>query len=426
VHAKGAGAFGEFEVTHDISDFTSANVFNGIGKKTKLFARFSTVAGGRGSADTVRDTRGFAFKMYTEEGNLDWLFFSEPVFPIRDGAKFPSFVHAQKGVPQNNLFSSTAFWDFFNHNAEAFHALMMIFSDRGTPQSYQASEIYGLNTYKFTKKDGSFFYTKIHLKPKGGVKNFHREKATELAGSDPDFTSRALFDAIESGDFPEWTVYAQIIPPQEAAGYKTNIFDPTKTISQKDFPLIPFGKITLNKNTTNFFSEVEGVSFSPTAIVPGWDVTADPILQTRLFAYGSAARYRLGVNFYQSQINRPLYQYNPTKRDGAGVVDNLGSLPNYIPGDAEVETIVTADQYEVQEHEEWVGKVTAFDSKVTAADFVQPREFWLGTLGSDPAQQERLVGNVAASLSKAAKEVREVTYGMYMSFERVDVGSSIC
>ena len=146
VHAKGTGAFGEFEVTHDISDFTSADVFYGVGKKTKLFARFSTVAEGRESADTVRDTRGFAFKMYTEEGNLDWLFFSDPVFPIRDGAKFPSFVHTQKGVPQNNLFSSTAFWDFFNHNAEAFHAPMMIFSDRGTPQSYQASDIFGLNT----------------------------------------------------------------------------------------------------------------------------------------------------------------------------------------------------------------------------------------------------------------------------------------
>lgn len=350
--------------------------------------------------------------MYTSEGNLDWLFFSEPVFPIRDGAKFPSFVHSQKGVPQNNLFSSSAFWDFANHNAEAYHALMMIFSDRGTPQSYQASDVFGLNTYKFTKRDGTFFYTKIHLKPKGGVKNFNRETATRLAGEQPDFTSQALFDAIEAKDYPEWTVYAQIIPSAEAAGYKVNIFDPTKTISQKDYPLIPFGKITLNRNPSNFFSEVEGVSFSPTAIVPGWDVTADPILQTRLFAYGNAARYRLGVNFYQSEINRPLYQYNPTKRDGAGVRDNLGSLPNYIPGDAEVETIVTADQYEIQEHEEWVGKVSAFDSKVTEEDFVQPGEFWRGTLGKDPSQQERLVGNVAASLNKASKEVREASYGM--------------
>lgn len=191
VHAKGTGAYGEFEVTRDITQYTSADFLNQIGKKTRLFCRFSTVSGGRGSADTVRDTRGFAFKLYTEEGNLDWLFFSEPVFPIRDGGKFPSFMHCQKGVPKNNLFSSSAFWDFFNNNSEAFHALMMIFSDRGTPESYQNSKIYGLNTYKFTKKD-SYYYVKIHLKPVNGVKNFTREQATTKAGEDADYEPQSL------------------------------------------------------------------------------------------------------------------------------------------------------------------------------------------------------------------------------------------
>lgn len=182
VHAKGAGVYGEFECTRSLSDVSSAKVFSTVGKKTPLFARFSTVAGGRGSADTVRDTRGFAFKMYTEEGNLDWLFFSEPVFPIRDGAKFPSFVHCQKGAPQTNIVNPSWFWDFMSGNAETFHAIMMIFSDRGTPKSYRTSEIFGLNTYKFTKPDGSFVYTKIHLKPYQGVENLTQEQATVLAG----------------------------------------------------------------------------------------------------------------------------------------------------------------------------------------------------------------------------------------------------
>ena len=196
VHAKGTGAYGEFEVTKDITQYTSADFLSKVNKKTPLFCRFSTVTGGRGSADTVRDTRGFAFKLYTEEGNLDWLFFSEPVFPMRDGGKFPSFMHCQKGVPKNSLFSSSAFWDFFNHNSEAFHALMMIFTDRGTPQSYQDSEIFGLNTYKLTKP-GSYHYVKIHMKPESGVRTFTRKQATQKAGEDPDYMSRSLFDVIE-------------------------------------------------------------------------------------------------------------------------------------------------------------------------------------------------------------------------------------
>ena len=400
-------------VTQDISDKTSADFLNTKNKKTRLFCRFSTVAGGRGSADTVRDTRGFAFKLYTEEGNLDWLFFSEPVFPIRDGGKFPSFMHCQKGDPKNNLFSSSAFWDFFNNNSEAFHALMMIFTDRGTPQSYQSSEIFGLNTYKFTKSD-SYHYVKIHMKPKGDVKTFTRAEATQKAGEDPDYMSRSLFDAIEAKNFPQWTVYAQIIDPALAGKLLTqkgiNIFDPTKVIPHSDCALTEFGTITLNENPKNFFSEVEGVSFSPTAIVPGWDVSPDPILQTRLFAYGSAARYRLGINFNQSNVNMPKHSYNPTKRDGTGNIDNLGSSPNYIPGNQASITIESAKQYEQPAPEFWNGNVTSFDSSVDEdKDYVQPRTFWKKVL--KPKEQESLVQNIAASLKKAEPTIRKATYG---------------
>ncbi len=411
VHAKGTGAHGVFEVTHDITEYTSADFLNLVNKKTPLFCRFSTVAGGRGSADTVRDTRGFAFKLYTEEGNLDWMFFSEPVFPIRDGGKFPSFIHCLKGDPKNNLFSSSAFWDFFNHNSEAFHALMMIFTDRGTPKSYQSSEIFGLNTYKFTTP-GSYQYVKIHMKPKGGVETFTRAEATQKAGEDPDWMSRSLFDAIEAKNFPQWEVSAQIISPtlKETLSLKgVNIFDPTKVIPHSDCPLMPFGTITLNENPKNFFSEVEGVSFSPTAIVPGWDVSPDPILQTRLFAYGSAARYRLGINFNQSDVNKPKYSYNPTKRDGTGNIKNLDSLPNYIPGDQVQVKIHSVKQYEQPPEEQWDGKVTSFDSPVNEKDdYAQPRVFWTKVLDDD--QKNSLVENVAASLSKAKPGIRTATY----------------
>ena len=373
--------------------------------------------GSKGSADTVRDSRGFAFKLYTEEGNLDWLFFSEPVFPIRDGGKFPSFMHCQKGIPLNNLFSPSAFWDFFNHNSEAFHALVMIFPDRGTPQSYQNSEIFGLNTYKFTKP-GSYHYVEIHMKPESGVKTFTRKEATQKAGEDPGYISRSLFDNIELQNFPKWTVFAQIIEPAKAAMLSMNginIFDPTKVIPFRDCPLMEFGTITLNKNPQNFFSEVEGASFSPTAIVPGWDVSPDPILQTRLFAYGSAARYRLGINFHQSKVNQPTYSYNPTKRDGTGNIDNLGSRPNYVPGDQVPITIKSAKQYEQRPEEQWDGKVISFDSPVNEKiDYTQPAAFWNEVLKSDDPeldQQNSLVENVAASLSKADMKIRVGTYG---------------
>ena len=425
VHAKGAGAYGVFEVTKEMKDYTSADFLSEKGKKTELFCRFSTVAGGKGSADTVRDTHGFAFKLYTEEGNLDWVFFSQPVFPIRDGGKFPSFMHCQKGVPKNNLFDSSAFWNFFNHNSEAFHALMMIFTDRGTPESYQDSEIFSLNTYKFTKPD-SYHYVKIHIKPINGVKTLKREKATKLAGEDPDYLSRSLFNAIEdaiedtikegqeSKKFPMWKVYAQIITPKEAETLRLegiDIFDPTKVIPHDPYKLVEFGTIKLNKNPENFFSEVEGASFSPTAIVPGWDVSPDPILQTRLFAYGSAARYRLGINFIQSEVNKPKYSRNATKRDGAGNIDNLKSLANYIPGDHMIGTENVAKQYEQPPEEQWDSKVVSFDSKVdTDIDYRQPRKFWFTVL-KKTNQQDSLIQNLAASLCKADEVIWKATLG---------------
>jgi len=249
----------------------------------------------------------------------------------------------------------------------------MTFSDRATPVSYRYADIFGINTYKFTKPDGSFKYVKIHLKTDQGVRNLTQDEATTISGVDPDYTTKDLYEAIEKGNYPSWTVYAQIIDPQEAETYKTNIFDATKTVSQKDYPLIPFGKITLNQNPLNNFSEVEQSAFAPANIVPGWDITPDPVLQIRMFAYGDTQRYRLGVNFPQLPINRSFYTYNPTKRDGGQNLFNYGDQPNYIVSDFQRPIIAAAQYEERAAHEEWIGTVVDFESQVTDDDFVQPR-----------------------------------------------------
>ncbi|KAF8527727.1 peroxisomal catalase [Trichophaea hybrida] len=415
VHAKGAGAHGVFEVTDDISDVTEAKFLSKIGKKTSLLARFSTVAGEKGSADSVRDSRGFAFKIYTEDGNLDWLFFSTPTFPIRDGGKFPSFVHCQKKDPQTGLRDATTFWDFMSRNPEVFNTIMLIFSDCGTPKSYRNSNIYGVNTYKFTKQD-SFVFVKIHILTNQGVNNLTQQEAEQLAGEDPDAFTRDLHDSIASGNFPSWDVYAQIVKPEEVASYPVNIYDPTKRWPEDWTPLRKFGRITLNKNVENEFGEVEQASFNPTAIVPGWDVSADPILQTRLFAYGSASRYRLGINLHQIPVNAPLYSYNPTKRDGIGYINNLNPpvQPNYITADGEPKIVPQGNPPDDQDM--WSGRVMDYESQVVTSDYDQPRELW-NYFMNHPPMAEHFISNVALNLSHATKDVRERTYTCFANID---------
>jgi len=423
VHAKGAGAYGEFEVTHDITDVTSAAFLNKVGKKTALFARFSTVVGERGSADSVRDTRGFAFKLHTEEGNLDWLFFSTPTFPIRDGGKFPSFVHSQKRDPQTGVRDPSHFWDFMSRNGETFHTIMSIFSDRGTPKSYRYAHIYSVNTYKFTKGT-SFVWVKIFLETNQGILTLSQEEAEKKAGEDPDAFTRDLYESIDDRDYPSWTVYAQIIRPGDLKEFPLRyVFDPTKTWPKSSFPLIEFGKITLNRKPTSEFAEVEQVSFNPTAIVPGWDVSPDPILQTRLFAYGSASRYRLGVNLHQLPVNAPMYAFNPTKRDGVGYINNLNPpiQPNYFPADGQ-EPIIPASQYEANDQDVWSGYVVNFESQVQPEDWNQPRDIW--NLFKKTGQAASFIHNVAVNLCNATEDVRDRTYWCFLQIDP-DLGNDI-
>jgi catalase len=293
--------------------------------------RLSTVGGEKGSSDTVRDIRGFAIKFFTEEGNFDIVGNDLPVFFIRDPVKFPSLNRSHKKHPQTAVPDSTMFWDFHNNNQEGVHCLMQLFGNRGVPKSLRNMNGYGVHTFKFGKPtEGTFKYVKIHLKPDAGVETMTEEEAGKLAGEDPDYHVRDLYNSIEKGDFPSWTLNLQIMDPKEAENYRWNIFDPTKIWPHKDYPLVPVGKITLKKNPENYFAEVEQAAFSPSTLVPGIGPSADILLQARMFSYPDAARYRVGTNYQQLPCNRALHVYAPFLRDGAMTINgNYGGDPNY-------------------------------------------------------------------------------------------------
>ena len=278
VHAKGSGAFGEFVVTHDISKYTKARLFNQIGKRTPIFLRFSTVGGEKGSADTERDPRGFALKFYTEDGIWDLVGNNTPVFFLRDPIKFPDFIHTQKRDPQTNLKSPTMMWDFWSAHPESLHQVTILFSDRGIPDGYRYMDGFGSHTYSLIDSDNKRYFVKWHFKTQQGIRNLTPERATELAGVDPDYAQRDLFEAIESGHHPKWSVKIQIMPEQDAATYHINPFDLTKVWPNGDYPLIPVGEIVLNRNPDNYFADVEQAAFAPSSVVPGLGFSPDKML----------------------------------------------------------------------------------------------------------------------------------------------------
>ncbi|KAH6896985.1 peroxisomal catalase [Thelonectria olida] len=422
VHAKGAGAYGEFEVTHDVSDITSIDMLNSVGKKTKCVARFSTVGGEKGSPDSARDPRGFSIKFYTEEGNWDWVYNNTPVFFLRDPVKFPTFIHTQKRNPQTNLKDATMFWDYLSTHQEAIHQVMQLFSDRGTPYSYRFMNGYSGHTHKWTKPDGSFVYTQVHLKTDQGIKTMTNAEAGKMASENPDFATQDLFEAIERGEYPSWTVYVQVLTPEQAEKFRWNIFDLTKVWPQKDVPLRPFGKFTLNKNAQNYFAEIEQAAFSPSHLVPGVEPSVDPVLQSRLFSYPDTHRHRLGVNYQQIPVNAPLHAFNPFQRDGAmSIHQNYGSEPNYLSSFRSLSYKPTPPSIT---HEQWSGRVVhELFQEVNDDDFVQATGLWK-VLGRTPGQQDNFIGNVSGHLAAAHKDVRERTYAMFSRVD-ADLGAAI-
>ncbi|MCP9750745.1 catalase [Ferruginibacter sp. HRS2-29] len=332
VHAKGSGAYGTFTVTHDITRYTKAKIFSEIGKKTKTFLRFSTVGGEQGSADTERDPRGFALKFYTEDGNWDVVGNNTPVFFIKDPKKFSDFIHTQKRDPRTHCKSPAMMWDFWSLNPESLHQVLILMSDRGTPQGYRHMHGFGSHTFSFYNAQNERVWVKFHFKTQQGIRNFTNAEAVEMKGKDPDFAQRDLVAAIDKGDFPKWDLKIQVMTEEQAADFRWNPFDLTKTWPQGEFPLIDVGVLELNENPDNYFAHVEQAAFAPTNVVDGVGFSPDRMLQGRILSYPDAHRYRLGVNYEQLTVNKCPYMTANFHRDGAmRFDDNGGSSPNYFP-----------------------------------------------------------------------------------------------
>ncbi len=332
MHAKGSGAFGTFTVTHDISRYTKAALFGAVGKKTEVFARFSTVAGERGAADAERDIRGFAVKFYTEQGNWDVVGNNTPVFFMRDPLKFPDLNHAVKRDPRTNLRSAENNWDYWTLLPEALHQVTIVMSERGIPASYRHMHGFGSHTFSFINAAGERHWVKFHFITQQGIVNLSDEEAAALIAKDRESSQRDLFEAIERGEYPRWTLKVQLMTEQQAAQASFNPFDLTKVWPHKDYPLHEVGVLELNRNPDNYHADVEQAAFTPANVVPGIGFSPDRMLQSRLFAYGDAQRYRLGVNHHAIPVNTPRCPFHSYHRDGAMRVDgNQGGTIGYEP-----------------------------------------------------------------------------------------------
>jgi catalase len=399
VHAKGSGAYGTFKVTKDITHLTTAKLFSKIGKETPVFVRFSTVGGEKGSADTERDPRGFAVKFYTEEGNWDMVGNNTPVFFIRDPMKFPDFVHTQKRDPQTNLKSPTMMWDFWSKSPESLHMVTILFSDRGTPDGYRHMHGFSSHTFSLINAKNERVWVKYHFKVKHGIKNLVPEESVRLAGSDPDYAQRDLFQSIEKGNFPTWRVCIQVMTEAQAKAHGDDPFDLTKVWKHSEYPLIEVGEMTLNRNPENYFAEVEQATFAPTNIVPGMGFSPDRVLQGRIFAYPDAHRYRVGTNSHQLPVNKPKCPFRFLHRDGAMNADNGGSAPNYEPNQHGTPTQSPA----LQEPSLGLsGDAARYDHRQGNDDYTQAGDLYR-LLPTE--EKQRLVQNIAGAMQGVPKEI---------------------
>lgn len=421
VHAKGAGAYGYFEVTNDVTKYTKADFLSDVGKKTELFVRFSTVGGEKGSADTARDPRGFALKFYTEEGNYDMVGNNTPVFFIRDTIKFPDFIHTQKRHPKSNLPDADMFWDFLSLTPESIHQVTVLFSDRGTPYGYRHINGYSSHTYMWYKEKGEHVWVQYHFKTDQGIKNFTRQEAEEMAGKDPNWATGDLFDAIEKGDYPSWRLEVQIMSPEDADKYRFDPFDITKVWPHADYPPIKVGRMVLNRNPENYFDEVEQAAFSPGNFVPGIGPSPDKMLQGRLFAYHDTHRHRLGANYEQLPVNRPKAAKPITyQRDGFMRRDMDGDgHPNYFPnsfGGPEPDPSAAERPIDV------AGMAARHKHAYPQDDFVQAGDLYRKVMTD--TDREHLVGNIIAHLGGAQKRIQERQCALFYKAD-IDYGTGV-
>jgi catalase len=405
VHAKGAGAFGYFESSVDMSKHTRARLFAGGGKRTPVLVRFSTVGGEKGSADGDRDPRGFAIKFYTDDGNYDLVGNNTPVFFIRDPFKFPDMVHTHKRNPQSNLKDPDAFWDFFSRSPESTHMVTVLFSDRGIPRSYREMHGFGSHTFKWVAADGSACFVKYHFKTETGIANLTAEEASAIVAHDADHATRDLFQHIRGGGIAAWKAYVQIMPLADADTYRYDPFDVTKVWRYRDYPLIPIGRLVLDRNPENFFADVEQAAFSPANFVPGIEPSPDKLLQGRLFSYPDTQRHRLGPNYALIPVNCPhakgIANY---QRDGLMRIDgNGGAGANYSPS-GRGGPVADAGAMEAPASLAGTTGRTEYPKGGRADDFEQAGLLYQVM---KPDERARLVANIAGHLGGASREVQQ-------------------
>lgn len=399
VHAVGSGAYGYFEVTHDVTRYTSMKMLSEVGKRTPLFARFSTVAASKGGVDTARDPRGFAVKFYTEDGNWNMVGNNTPIFFIRDGIKFPDFIHSQKYDPHTNKQEPDNVWDFFSRSPEATHMFVWLFGDRGRPASYRKMDGFGSHTFAWYNAAGERFWVKFHFKTEQGIDCLTDEaEAARIGGENPEHLQTDLYEAIEAGDPPSWSFEVQVMPEADALKYRFNPFDVTKVWSHEDYPRIKVGRMVLDETPANYFAHVEQAAFDPAEFVPGVGPSPDRMLQARLWAYGDAHRYRLGINHVHLPVNRPrtdrgIQNYG---RDGfMNFTENGGGSANYEPnsrgGPVETGDVRPGIEVSGQAHAQPQAKHAEDD------DFVQAGMLYRVM---SEAERGRLVDRIAGGLSQ--------------------------
>ncbi len=403
VHAKGAGAYGYFEATHDVTRYTRAKFLCPAGKRTEVFARFSTVGGEKGSADSERDPRGFAVKFYTEEGNYDFVGNNTPVFFIRDPLKFPDFIHTQKRNPATNTKDPDMFWDFLSLTPESIHQVTILFSDRGTPKSYRHMHGYSGHAFMWYNDRGDYFWVKTHMRSDQAFQTLTLDEANQLKSLDPDHATRDLYEAIKRGDYPSWTVHIQVMTPEQAETYRFDPFDITKVWPHGDFPLIPVGRMVLNRNPENYFADVEQAAFSPGNLVPGIAPSPDKMLQGRLFSYHDTHRHRLGPNYHLLPVNSAkAAPENNYQRDGFMRFDsNGGGSPNYYPnsfGGPAPAPEAAAPPFEVS------GKAARQRYTHPNDDFLQAGDLYRKVMTDE--DRGHLIGNIVPHLGNAQKRIQ--------------------
>lgn len=414
VHAKAGGAFGYFEVTHDISDICKAKVFSQVGKKTPIAARFSPVVVERGGIDTSRDARGYALKFYTEDGNFDIVGFNTPMYVYKDPLLFPTFVRAQKRNPATNLIDGNMLWDFLTLRPESLHMFLLVFGDRGIPNGYRHMPGFGIHTYEVVNEKGDKHFIRFHFYPDAGIKNLRSREARKIAGVDPDYLTRDLYNAIGNGDFPSWTASIQVLSLEDVKKAGFDVFDVTRVLPLDHYPLRPLGKFVLNKNPINYFAEIEQLAFSPANLVPGILGAPDKVFEARRFAYRDAQFYRLGANFNKISVNCPIQATVLTyNRDGEPPAkDNEKDIPNYYPN--------SYNGPEAYKDKKRVELLEIYQDDPN--NFAQARELYINEMTKQ--ERSRLVENILYSIGPAAKFLQNRAVKLF-SIIHPDLGSRI-